>query len=741
MERKSSRWDNLTITKKISVSYDNTKMESIKTENHANDSVIEELKRLTRNGTTLNEEIFQKSFKDILFKTLNTDKGFGFLSNESDHQTARVIMKGNSPFINNDQEILSQSLGAQVPYSLVYYIDQESSSNSTFYIFRHYLHLPSLTDEERKSIKIAVARGKFARQQNGRMLTKTFERKPTTEEKFSMKQERVSVKEERMVKVEETFVKSEKKTSIESQRRISQEQVSSQGKRLHKSSTKLALMDQMSHLLMPVSGLNRQASILAPGQLIVTVHKAANLEKKGLVGKADPYIVSSIGNQRFKSPTVSNDQHPVWHFTSIFDINELHLPDISLLLEVFDEDIGKDEFLGKCSLTATDIWDTDMGIMNKWIDLEGCKSGKILVSAKVIALEERQEEVGQLTVVVHKARKVEKKSKLRTSDPYVILKLGTMEHRSKTVNKNKNPEWEFSNNLQICKESPQQFSLQIFDDDIGKDAPLGNLVVDIEKIRREGNLESQWIPLENCKSGEILLSVTFKESTKKVHNNFNESTVVDSFEEKQVEHIKTETSAEDTKTFITQNFVGSEMSPELDHGRYGNDDNKNSQIDFLDPLYVDNEYLVVAGFSYNWFMVVSDQPELAIRSRLVPFKVLPDPRGDFKLFLYFLPGEGTHLIRKVQSGSKGLLKCGYEKFCVIRNGSIYQVGSFGRVIGRTWGLEEWVEAEPEKVEGRDYIETPVTGVDNHQEAVLDGPVSLYDRLSVDLKVGAFKMGS
>ena len=43
---------------------------------------------------------------------------------------------------------------------------------------------------------------------------------------------------------------------------------------------------------------------------------ARDLEKDGLWGKADPYVLLKLGEQRAKSGTVGNTQDPVWNFTA-----------------------------------------------------------------------------------------------------------------------------------------------------------------------------------------------------------------------------------------------------------------------------------------------------------------------------------------------------------------------------------------------------------------------------------------
>ena len=56
--------------------------------------------------------------------------------------------------------------------------------------------------------------------------------------------------------------------------------------------------------------------------MVLTVHKAKDIEKKGLVGKADPYVVLTYGTQKEKSATVNNNHNPVWQITGYFDVEE-----------------------------------------------------------------------------------------------------------------------------------------------------------------------------------------------------------------------------------------------------------------------------------------------------------------------------------------------------------------------------------------------------------------------------------
>merc|ERR1712090_31236 len=61
----------------------------------------------------------------------------------------------------------------------------------------------------------------------------------------------------------------------------------------------------------------------------------------------------------------------------------------------------------------------------------------------------------------------------------------------------------------VQKESAEGVKISVFDDDIGKDDALGMKVLDIAAVQEYQQLKSQWIPLESCKSGEVLISAEF----------------------------------------------------------------------------------------------------------------------------------------------------------------------------------------------------------------------------------------
>ena len=121
-------------------------------------------------------------------------------------------------------------------------------------------------------------------------------------------------------------------------------------KPLKKKSTQM-LLEQMNQIVRPIA--NASGESLEPGQVIVTVHKASDIEKKGLVGKADPYVVLTYGTQNEKSATVNNNHNPVWHVTGYFDVEENSSSEVTF--DVFYEDVGKDDFIGKATINIHEV--------------------------------------------------------------------------------------------------------------------------------------------------------------------------------------------------------------------------------------------------------------------------------------------------------------------------------------------------------------------------------------------------
>merc|ERR1739838_1275680 len=130
-------------------------------------------------------------------------------------------------------------------------------------------------------------------------------------------------------------------------------------------------------------------------------------------------------------------------------------------------------------------------------------------STEVVSQNPQAIEPGQIKITVHKARDIEKRGMFGKADPYVIMTHKDQKAKSKTIKNNYNPEWDFTAKFDIKKEVTEGITISVFDDDIGKDDALGQKILDISALQKNQNLKNQWIPLENCKTGEVLISAEF----------------------------------------------------------------------------------------------------------------------------------------------------------------------------------------------------------------------------------------
>jgi hypothetical protein len=128
-----------------------------------------------------------------------------------------------------------------------------------------------------------------------------------------------------------------------------------------------------------------------------------------MFGKADPYVLVKLADQKIKSKTVcvpsftpshycsqvDNSQNPEWDFTA--NVNYTGDPGLQLVIEVHDDDIGKDDLLGSTAISMMGILQSQVGragegqlrprqgFVDKWFTLEGVKSGEVQVSVQCLA--------------------------------------------------------------------------------------------------------------------------------------------------------------------------------------------------------------------------------------------------------------------------------------------------------------------------------------------------------------------
>merc|ERR1712008_358579 len=116
---------------------------------------------------------------------------------------------------------------------------------------------------------------------------------------------------------------------------------------------------------------------LPTGKLYIKVRRAKNLKKKKL-GNPDPYVTLRRDGKIQRSATVKNNTNPEWDFSAEYLTFGQHG---TTVIEVFDKDVGRDDFLGRLEVIDEDIIRAKT-VINMWIPLQKIKTGEIQISAQ-----------------------------------------------------------------------------------------------------------------------------------------------------------------------------------------------------------------------------------------------------------------------------------------------------------------------------------------------------------------------
>uniref|UniRef100_A0A8D0HB73 Extended synaptotagmin-3 n=1 Tax=Sphenodon punctatus TaxID=8508 RepID=A0A8D0HB73_SPHPU len=89
------------------------------------------------------------------------------------------------------------------------------------------------------------------------------------------------------------------------------------------------------------------------------------------------------------------------------------------------------------------------------------------------------------------------------SDPYALLRVGTVQFRSKTIQRDLNPIWnEMFEVWQVWKD----LEIDVYDEDTDKDDFLGSLLINLRDVMKD-RIVDEWFPLSKIESGHLHLKL------------------------------------------------------------------------------------------------------------------------------------------------------------------------------------------------------------------------------------------
>ncbi|KAF4010471.1 hypothetical protein G4228_001480 [Cervus hanglu yarkandensis] len=168
----------------------------------------------------------------------------------------------------------------------------------------------------------------------------------------------------------------------------------------------------------------------------------------GLVkGKSDPYVKLKLAGRSFRSRVVREDLNPRWN--EVFEVIVTSIPGQELEVEVFDKDLDKDDFLGRCKVSLTTVLNS--GFLDEWLTLEDVPSGRLHMRLERLTprpTAAELEEVLQvnsliqtqksadlaaalLSVYLERAEDLPLRKGAKPPSPYATLAVGDASHKTK----------------------------------------------------------------------------------------------------------------------------------------------------------------------------------------------------------------------------------------------------------------------------------------------------------------------
>ncbi|CAN7980683.1 unnamed protein product [Ixodes pacificus] len=155
------------------------------------------------------------------------------------------------------------------------------------------------------------------------------------------------------------------------------------------------------------------------GVLRLEVVAAKDLVKADIgmlgLGKSDPYAIITVGAQEFRTQVIPSTVNPKWNFYCEAVIYQI--PGSTVDIEVMDEDqSSKDDFLGRVSVSVSDLQDQGQGDM--WLTLDDTKSGKIRLRTFWLSLTTNTDD---LPLQLERVKSISTKTPLSTAVLIVFL--------------------------------------------------------------------------------------------------------------------------------------------------------------------------------------------------------------------------------------------------------------------------------------------------------------------------------
>ena len=103
LQTRTSAWDNILIKKEIKLELKKPDSQENSPYSQTDDQWKDQLMEIKRKGVVLEERTLHTYFEEVQTKVFDTELGYGLVSENKVQPKMKIVLKGNSPFLNNDK--------------------------------------------------------------------------------------------------------------------------------------------------------------------------------------------------------------------------------------------------------------------------------------------------------------------------------------------------------------------------------------------------------------------------------------------------------------------------------------------------------------------------------------------------------------------------------------------------------------------------------------------------------------
>ncbi|CAF4403022.1 unnamed protein product, partial [Rotaria sp. Silwood2] len=253
------------------------------------------------------------------------------------------------------------------------------------------------------------------------------------------------------------------------------------------------------------------------GVVRVVIIKAKQLVQADVkllgTGKSDPFVkVKAQGNVEYKTKTINNSTEPQWNEVFEFVVEQAESDAVEF--EVYDEDPGKDDFLGRAQYPINTLVGKEA--VDTWLTLQDVKKGSINVCLQYFSLstqkstldiiQKTNSQIGRhetlskalLVVFIDRCTNLPSSKKTRREpNPFCRIKVDSTERKTQTFESQTNPLFEHISHILCSNPIQQQLTIEVCDARSNNEI-IGTFQLPIKQIfdSESMTIDSQAFPLK-----------------------------------------------------------------------------------------------------------------------------------------------------------------------------------------------------------------------------------------------------